>query len=1027
MRRTWIRPGSLLGARRRPAHTVVLLSLALAPWAAGAEDAPGFDADAVRMSPPGASYIDPEILPVDARLVFQTGGGDIWIAHLDPHTGRFRSADGRDERVDTGAFPVAVTWSGPELGVDASGWGVYYAKAATPGGPPQIWRAEPTDGGWVGAPLTDGEPHQTQLATKSLTRTGTRVLNIRGGWSDGTISWFSASDPSVEHPLIEIDEETFGRTPARWSTDGRFVLYRDELARVRMHDADLGSDRLLTDDGSVHDDPNGWPAPELGGEPLVATVVDDTRIAIHRDLGGATWSRIATLEVPAGSRNAYYGSPEPLVVGGRSYLSLVVKDQPNHSETTPTDSEVWIVGIEPDEDGAPRFARRCDDGAPGVFRSDPETFVGSDEVFVYYSVIELARGGGGSYELWRARTGIEAGGSGRVEVEVEHGRLLGFADDGAHAFRGIPYAAAPTGANRWRPPQPLEAWQGVRDALFFGSPAPQTLATRVGGDPRPIGDEDCLYLNVWTPADRLPGERLPVMFFVHGGGNLSGASSEAVDSILELRDGAALYDGARLASRGRVVVVTANYRLGPLGYLALPGLDAESAAAGGPGVSGNYGILDQVAALRWVEHNVETFGGDRGRVMLFGQSGGARNTAVHLASPLSRGLFWAAAMHSGVPSVRTRADLDGFAEVLLAELGLGGDEPDLLERLRGVDPAVLAASQAAQPLGLGTMTFGPHVDGFVLTDQPYTVIHRGEHAGVPFLVGATSDEYVHRFAAIPDGAYREVVLDTFGPGVGTQVLAWYPLAEFGSAAAAVAAIHTDKNLTCSTRRTAGWAAANQSAAVYRYRFGHTMSSPLRLGDGAYHTSELLFLFQHHSAGHLDGDPDDLAVERAMLDAWTRFAATGSPDVPRHPHWPAYDPAADPFMELGPEPGVGYGLRRERCDFWDGLAAVGSRPPALDLPSEPVAAFVGWGVDLLLSADDPDGDDVDFSVAPLPVGADLDPERGRLRWRPGPGDVGIHRLTVTATDVWGASAAGVLVVEVSGERPPVRHPGGRRAP
>ena len=985
-----------------------------------------FDPDPVKMSPPGEGYIDPEILQIDARMVFQTGGGDIWIAELDPATGLFRSTDGKDSLVDTGAAPIAVTWSGPEFGVDASGWSVLYAKAGQPGAALQIWRAAPFEAGWITERLTSGDQHQTQLATTSLTRTGTRVLNIRGTWSNGTMTWFSESDPDDEHPIIEIDDTVFGRTPARWSRDGRYVLHRDELARVNLFDADLGIQRLITDDGDQHDDPNGWPAPEVGGEMLVATVVNGTHIAILRDLGAPTWTRIATLEVPAASNQTYYGSPEPLVVDGRSYLSVAVKNQPNHSGTTPTDSEIWIIGIEAGADGSPLFARRCDDGAAEVFRSDPETFIGADEVFVYYNVIDRGLGGGGlMYEAWRARTGIATGGSDRVEVVVEDGRVRGITDNGSHAFRGVPYAAPPTGERRWRPPQPVQPWDGVRDAAFFADPAPQTLSTRVGGDDRFIGDEDCLFLNVWTPADRQPGERLPVMFFVHGGGNLSGASSEPVDSILDLTDGAALYDGAALAARGRVVVVTVNYRLGPIGYLALPELDDESAAMGEPGISGNYGILDQLAALKWVERNIESFGGDRHRVLLFGQSGGARNTSVHLASPLSHGLFSAAVMHSGVPSVRTRGDIDGFAASLLAELGLSGNEPDLLDRLRGVDAEILVSSDAAQPIGLGTMTFSPHVDGFVLVDQPYNVINRGDHARVPFVIGTTSDEYVHRFTDIPDAAYEDFVASMFGPDVGGRVLAQYPLADFDSASQAVAAINTDKNLTCSARRTASWAAANQSAPVFRYWFSHTMSSPLRLGDGAYHTSELLFLFQHAGAGHLDGSVDDLTVEQFMLDAWTALAATGSPDVAWHPPWPVYDAEDDPTMDIGAEPTVEYGLRDERCDFWDGLSRSASRSPELDLPSGTVKVLVNRRLELTFRAIDPDGDDVDYSVSVLPPGARLDSEDGTFSWRPGADHVGSHPIDVTATDVWGAATTGSLEIEVSDELPPPRQAGVRR--
>ena len=1000
------------------------IGLAFAVVAAAQTGIP-FDSDPVRLSPVGQSYIDPEILNVGDRLTFQTGAGAIWVADLDPGTGLFVSPTGKDSLVDEGAYPVAASWNGPEFGVDAEGWSVFYTKASPPGGTPQVWRARPGSAGWERGPVTAGGAHQTALATSSLTRTGTRVLNIRGDWDDGTMNWFSDGDASSAHDLIDIDDSIFGRTPVRWSRDGRYVLYRDELGRVNMHDADTGEHRLVTDDGAVHDDPNGWRAPEFGGELAIAALVEEGRIAILRDLGGPTWERIATLAVPEGSNQSYYGSPEPLVLGGRSYLSVAVKDQPNFGGTTPTDSEIWIIGIEAGDGGGPGFARRCDDAAPGVFRSDPETYLGSDEVFVYYNVIDRSVGGGGAYELWRARTGLTPEAPRFVELELQDGRVRGFADRGTHAFRGIPYAAPPVGELRWQPPQPVEPWDGVRDAVFFGNPAPQTLATRVGGDATFIGSEDCLFLNVWTPADRLPGERLPVLFFVHGGGNLSGASSEAIDSILQLTDGAALYDGSALAADGRVVVVTVNYRLGPLGYLALPALDDESAARGGPGTSGNYGILDQIEALRWVERNIEVFGGDRHRVLLFGQSGGARNTSVHLASPLSNGLFSSAVMHSGVTSVRTRSAIDGFAAALTTELGFSGTEPDLLDRLRAVDPEVLVASDAAQPIGLGSMTFSPHVDGYVLLDQPYNVINRGEHARVPFVIGATSGEYGHRFSDIPDWSYENYVMSQFGQIVGGQVLAFYPLEDYDSANEAVAAINGDKNLTCSTRRAASWVAANQTAPVFRYWFDHTMSSPLRLGDGAYHTSDLLFLFQHVTSSHLDGDDDDLAVERFMLDAWTGLASDGSPSVAAHPGWTPYDPGTDPTMVVGPEPAVETRLRGDICDFWDGLAAANSSPPRLDLPGVAITLSANRRYEIDLDPSDPDGDDVDVTMPNPPRGADLDAERGVLVWRPELDQVGSYSVEVTATDVWSATTAGILEIVVVEGPPAPRESGGRR--
>ncbi len=975
--------------------------------------AQAFDADAVRLSPAGTGYIDPEILQVGAGLAFQEGDGDVWLGWLDPATGLFVSSDGKDELVDTGAFPIAVSWGGPELAMDANGWSVVYTKEDPATGAPQIWQAELGDGGWSRIMLTGGSRHQTPLVTSSLVRTGTRVLNIAGSWEAGTASWFDDMAPAEEHAVVAVGDDITGRTPVRWARDDVHILYRDELARVHLLNTDTGSNVQITGDGGHYDDPNGWRAPEHGGELVVAAILDDTRIAILRDLGGGAWHRTTTLSVPAGAQHAYYGSPEPVVIGDRSYLSVVVKDQPNHSQTTATSGEVWIIGIEADEHGRPAFARRADDGQPGVFRSDPETFVGADELFVYYSSLVRGPGGGIVYELWRARTGIPIPAPTRPEVTVDDGTLRGVAVDRAHAFRGIRYAAPPTGANRWRPPQPVEPWDGVRNAAFFDNPAPQSREGRVGGSDGYLGDEDCLFLNVWTPADRQPAEQLPVLFFVHGGGNLSGASSEAIDSLVDRTGGAGLYDGARLAATGDVVVVTINYRLGPLGYLALPALDAEHQAAGGPATSGNYAILDQIAALEWVQSNITAFGGDPERVMLFGQSAGARNTSVLLTSPLARGLFSRAAMHSGVATIRTRAEIDAYTDDLLTELGFDSSAPDLLDQLRAVDAQTLAMSEAARPLGFGNVTFSPHIDGWVVDADPQTVINRGEHAKVPFMIGTTSEEYAHRFADVSDAAYEDMLVSMYGPQLAGQILEVYPLADFPSGRDALVAVVTDSNLTCTARRIAGWATENQDAGVYRYQFTRTMSSPARLGDGAYHTSELLFLFQHFSTGHIEADADDLTVETAVRDTWVRMAATGSPDVPWHPYWSPYDPTTDPSMVLDADLELARGLRTQRCDFWDGLRASMNRAPAIETPEAPLSVVARQLLTVALEpvTTDPDGDDVDFAATGLPDGAMWDRETGTLRWRPGLADAGSHTIVITAVDVWGATDSVQLTIDV----------------
>jgi para-nitrobenzyl esterase len=219
-------------------------------------------------------------------------------------------------------------------------------------------------------------------------------------------------------------------------------------------------------------------------------------------------------------------------------------------------------------------------------------------------------------------------------VRIESGRISGaLGDDGVRVYRGIPFAAPPVGDLRWRPPQPVEAWDGVRECIEFGPACPQP-ASMIGDTPA-LQDEDCLYLNVWTAA---ADEPLPVMVWIHGGGCTTGAGSQSV------------YDGARFARRG-VVLVTINYRLGPLGYLAHPLLSAES----GHGVSGNYGLLDQIATLQWVQRNIAQFGGDPDCVTIFGESAGAQSVCWLMVSPLAEGLFHRAIAESGGVHGPTRA------------------------------------------------------------------------------------------------------------------------------------------------------------------------------------------------------------------------------------------------------------------------------------------------------------------------------------------------------------------------------------
>lgn len=517
---------------------------------------------------------------------------------------------------------------------------------------------------------------------------------------------------------------------------------------------------------------------------------------------------------------------------------------------------------------------------------------------------------------------------------VESGVLRGAADGDAHAFLGVPYAAPPVGDLRYRPPAPAPSWSGERAATAYASPCPQFPAGMVGRAPEYLGQEDCLYLNVWTPADRNPEERLPVMVFLHGGGNFSGSNAQPLDDFLKVTNGGPAYDGARLAARGRVLVVTPNYRLGALGFVAHTVTGSEE--------SGNFGILDQQAALAWVQRNIEAFGGDPARVLLFGQSGGAYDVCIHLTSPSSAGLFSRALMMSGVCYAHPLPLMEDYTRRFLNEMGCAssGDPLECLRRIE--DPRKLVLASSAQPRGLGSFSLHPYVDGILLPGSPALRIQTGAHHSVPFGIGSTSAEYAHRFENVTEATYVAVLAQALGLPLNSpllrEVLEVYPRSAYQSARDLVIDAVTDRNLTCSSRAIARALSQSQSEPVYRYHFRQTLSTPLRSGDGPYHASDLLYLFQHMTGEVFEASDDDRLVERHMLEYWTRFAAEGDPNGADRVLWPSFaGGAGEPFLILQPQLETGEDLKREACDFWE---QVSQRPSLPDVPG-PTAGSTTW--------------------------------------------------------------------------------------
>jgi para-nitrobenzyl esterase len=502
-------------------------------------------------------------------------------------------------------------------------------------------------------------------------------------------------------------------------------------------------------------------------------------------------------------------------------------------------------------------------------------------------------------------------------IPTDKGTVRGVETPTVNKYLGIPYAAPPVGELRWQPPQPLDRWQGPRDATRFGSHCPQEAS--------PFGTEstteDCLYLNVLTPNGKVAQEkngktklkkakRLPVMVWLHGGALVVGESDE--------------YDPARLVEKG-VVVVTLNYRLGFLGFLAHPALSAGSPDQS----SGNYGLMDQQAALRWVQRNIKKFGGDRDNVTIFGESAGGLSVHAHLASPLSAGLFDRAIVQSGAysPGEPSLADAESRGLALAHNMGCG--ETQTLECLRSLPVETLLANQPELPGAIG-----PNVDGNVLSQSINGAIDSGQFNRVPVIEGSNHDEF-RLFAALniefvfgqlPPVFYPfavNLLLSTLGQSANpSAVQAQYPISSYPSVILALSAIGTDAVFACPART------ASQSLSKYVPTFAYEFNDPnapqlfvppASFPYGAYHGAEVQYLFNlpdQQNAPALNAGQQSLAD--AMVRYWTTFARAADPNGAGASQWPRYTEASDLFLSLRPPtPAAETGFAADhKCAFWD---------------------------------------------------------------------------------------------------------------
>ncbi len=479
-------------------------------------------------------------------------------------------------------------------------------------------------------------------------------------------------------------------------------------------------------------------------------------------------------------------------------------------------------------------------------------------------------------------------------VRTEGGVLAG-AGDAIRVFKGIPFAAPPVGERRWRPPEPAAPWDGMRAATSFGADCPQELrpGSRAGRF-----DEDCLSLNIWTPA-RVPGEALPVMVWFYGGSFLFGSASDI------------RFDGEAFARKG-VILVTAAYRIGLFGYLAHPGLTRESPHRS----SGNYGLLDQIAALRWVQRNIAAFGGDPGRVTAFGVSAGSASIALLLTSPLATGLFQRAILESP-GAFRPLASL---AEAERAGLSLGPD----IDRLRQI-PAeeVLAKTSLFVPKVRGLTTprvLRPIRDGWVIREDERDAFNSGRFHAMPTIVGGNADEGATLTATWPmrtPADLRELAATNF-PRALDSVTSLYPAACDDEVRGRVAEMFADTQFNYGVWQLAR-AMSARAPQTWRYLF--LRRRPGRL-DGPNHGEEVPYVFNSLGLA-LPGqevapfDDTDESIAEAMQAAWVRFAATGDPNGGDLLRWPAYRAEDDPYLVFDDAIRTGTNWRRRQMDFLGG--------------------------------------------------------------------------------------------------------------
>jgi len=499
-----------------------------------------------------------------------------------------------------------------------------------------------------------------------------------------------------------------------------------------------------------------------------------------------------------------------------------------------------------------------------------------------------------------------------LTITIDTGTIHGGTLDGIRHFFGVPYAAPPVGANRFRAPQPVAPWSDVQPAIETGSQCPQSVSLAGTSD-----DEDCLYVNVWAPSG---AHDLPVMVWLHGGAFILGSGGDKY------------YDGGQLATAG-VVVVTLNYRLGLFGFLAHPALRGDDPDFP---TAGNYGIEDQRVALQWVQRNIAAFGGDPKHVTLFGESAGGYSTCAQYMSSRTQGLFQAAIAESGLCSStlleNDRATAEAQAIDLAMKLGCAPNDATTVDCLRskspedllGVTGIPMPTDPPGGPIYQPVVLAGslPTVDGYVIEQPLAAAVTAAQFEPRPLILGNVLDEGtlfhspLFAQAVTDDATYRAALLERFAPGIVDAIIAHYPSTAYPSPNRALAQITGDAYFLCPSRRFAK-GVVDHGAVLYRYSFEQAMEQPFATGLGVFHSSELPFVFGNdtYPLGRIGAATD---VSIAMQKYWTQFAKLATPNYEGGVAWPIYDATQPQLRFITQSIQVGTNLDDDACAFWDSL-------------------------------------------------------------------------------------------------------------